>query len=139
MSSPERPRRPFNPEILTPLSSASLFARIGGGAIVWRFTVLLPLDETKPGADTESIATVEDQESLEHTLAEHFQGLSVLSEIHGHGLRAGEPEENTLLPFVVYAAPVTESDKYFGTLKEELQEALDQDTILVERQELWIL
>lgn len=139
MGSHQQPRRPFNPDVLTPVSSTSMHARIGGGAIVWRFTLLLPIDETKPGAETEEIATVGDQESLEHVLADHFKGLSVLSEINGHGLRDGNPEENTLLPFVIYAAPVTESEKYFGVLKKELEEALVQDTILVERQELWLL
>lgn len=116
-----------------------MLARIGGGAIVWRFTLLLPIDETSPGAETEEIATALDQDSLEHTLAEHFRGLSVLSELNGRGQRDGNPEENTLVPFVVYAAPLTESENYFRVLKRELEEALVQDTILVERQELWIL
>jgi hypothetical protein len=45
---------------------------------------------------------------------------------------------NTNVPYVVYAAPLTDSEEYFQALKKELQDALVQDTILVERQGVWV-
>lgn len=114
-------------------------ARIGGGAVVWRYTVLLPIDETRPGQQTKEIATGEDQSALEEMLAGQFQGVTVFMETFGFGLRDGVMEQNTNIPYVVYAAPITETEEYFHALKKELQEALAQETILIERQEVWIL
>jgi hypothetical protein len=38
----------------------------------------------------------------------------------------------------VLPSPVTEAEAYFRALREELQTALDEGVILVERQEVWI-
>ena len=46
---------------------------------------------------------------------------------------------NTNVPCVVYAAPVRASEDYFSSLKEELQAAIAQETILIEREEVWVL
>src|SRR4051812_24100234 len=131
--------RPFKPEALPTASLSTIRARIGGGAVVWRYTVLLPLDETRPGDQTKQIATGEDQAALEEMLANHFQGVTVFLETAGFGLREGQVEQNTNIPYVVYAMPITETEQYFHALKKELQEALAQETILIERQEVWIL
>jgi hypothetical protein len=45
-------------------------------------------------------------------------------------------EENEHAAFEVYAAPLQESDDYFRTLRKELQEALAEGVILIERQEV---
>jgi hypothetical protein len=45
---------------------------------------------------------------------------------------------STHLPFLVYAAAVAASEKYFEALRHELERTLDQETILVERQEVWV-
>jgi hypothetical protein len=56
----------------------------------------------------------------------------------GYGLRAGEIEFNTHWPMVVYAAAAAPAEEYFAALRRELQEALEQELILVERQEVWL-
>ena len=48
-------------------------------------------------------------------------------------------EENEHVTFEVYAAPLRESDDYFQALRKELQEALGEGVILIERQELTLL
>ncbi|MCI0458834.1 MAG: hypothetical protein L0Z62_17895 [Gemmataceae bacterium] len=46
---------------------------------------------------------------------------------------------NEHFPFVVYAAPLPESDAYFRTLQGELRDALAEGIILIERQEVIFL
>jgi len=41
--------------------------------------------------------------------------------------------------FVVYAAPLRQSDDYFQALQRELQDALGEGLILVERQDVVLL
>jgi hypothetical protein len=41
--------------------------------------------------------------------------------------------------FVVLTSPLPEAETYFRALKRELETALDEGVILVERQEVWIL
>ena len=43
------------------------------------------------------------------------------------------------MPFVVCASPIPESQDYFQALQRELQSALDEGVILVERQEVLLL
>lgn len=50
-------RRPFNPETLADFGSGTIKATIGVGAVVWRYTVLVPLEETKPKENPQRIAT----------------------------------------------------------------------------------
>jgi hypothetical protein len=108
--------------------------------VVWRYTVLLPLDETQPGKRAKKVATAKDHGvPLEQALAAHFNGVTVLPPVVGQGLREGQLETNTNVPYVVYAAPVRASEDYFSSLKEELQAALAQETILIEREEVWVL
>jgi len=49
-----------------------------------------------------------------------------------------EPESNYNAYFVVLALPGTAADRYFRALRTELQDALDEGVILVERQVVWI-
>jgi hypothetical protein len=49
-----------------------------------------------------------------------------------------EPESNCNACFVVLALPGAAADRYFRTLRTELQDALDEGVILVERQVVWI-
>ena len=132
-------RRPVNLEQLPASSIQLIRARVGGGAVIWRYVLLLPLDETKPGENTQPIATPDDLSVVESCLAEHFHGVTVLPAVAGFGLRDGKVEGNTNVPYVVFAAPTAESEHYFQTLKRELQDALVQETILIERQETWVL
>ena len=131
-------QRPFNPQILTKLSKASIKPPLGIGAVVWRYTVLVPTEETESGKSSKGIATDKDLENLETTLTKHFDGLTILAESVGYGLRGRQIELNKHAPFVVYAAATTPSELYFQTLRKELQDALAQEIILVERQEVWL-
>jgi hypothetical protein len=132
--------RPFDPTALPTSALTEIRALIGTGAVVWRYTVLLPMDETQPGKKSRRVATARDHGvPLERTLAAHFNGVTVLPPVVGQGLREGQLEMNTNVPYVIYAAPMRASEDYFRALKEELQEALAQETILIERQEVWVL
>lgn len=132
-------RRAFIPAAPLISSLPRIRARVGEGGLFWRYTVLLPVDETRAGQETRTIATPHDQDTLEQALANCFDGVTVLHPTRGCGLRAGEIELNTNIPYVVIAAPVTETEQYFLGLKKELQEALNQETILIQRQDVWIL
>jgi hypothetical protein len=131
--------RPFNPDALPTSSIRKIRARIGGGALVWRYTVLVPVEETQPGKPARGLASFDDLAILERVLAAHFRGVTVLPTVPGYGLRRGRLEMNRSIPYVVYVAPLTEGEEYLHVLKKELQDALDQETVLVERQEVWIL
>src|SRR5207247_10627012 len=108
------------------------------GRWFWRFTILVPIEETKPGRAPKPIATDEDLVNLEITLTNHFDGLTIPPDSVGYGLRGKQIEINTHTSFVVYAAASTPSDLYFQALRRELQNALVQEIILVERQEVWL-
>src|SRR5262249_699125 len=131
-----RVRRPFNPAVFADLADPSIKPLIGVGAVVWRYTVLVPLEETRLGENPQRIATVDDVENLITALSDHFDGLTVLPISLGYGLRESQLELNRHIPLVVYAAPTTPSDLYFQKLRKELEKALVQETILVERQEV---
>ncbi len=53
-------RRPFNLDVLAKLSEAPIKPLIGIGAVVWRYTVLVPKEETASGKASKRIATDED-------------------------------------------------------------------------------
>jgi hypothetical protein len=131
-------RRPFNPTVLGELATPSIKALIGVGAVVWRYTVLVPIEETKLGENPQRIATDEDLDNLQTALARDFDGLTTLPHSLGYGRRESQLELNKHTPLVVYAAPTTPSDLYFQRLRKELEEALLQETILVERHEVWL-
>ena len=130
--------RPFNPEALTPYAVDAIRPTIGIGAIVWRFTVLVPFEETGPGRESRQVVTDDDVDNLQGMLTTHFQGLTIAPMSTGYGLRAGAIEVNTHQPLIVYAAAVARAEHYFAALRRELQDALDQEVILVERQEVWL-
>jgi len=133
-----RARRPFNPAVLADLADPSIKPVIGVGAVVWRYTVLVPIGETGAGENPQQIATADDVENLITALSSHFDGLTVLPISLGYGLRESQLELNRHIPLVVYAVPTTPSELYFQKLRKELEKALIQETILVERQEVWL-
>lgn len=106
---------------------------------MWRYALLLPIEETRARQQPRQLATAADLAKLELMLATHFQGVTILSTVLGHGLREKRIEINRHIPYIVYAAPVAESEDYFQALKVELQDALGQETILIERHEVWVL
>ena len=131
-------RRPFNPQILTELSKSPIRPPLGVGAVAWRFTLLVPIEETRSGKGTKRIATDKELVILERTLTKHFDGLTILPESVGYGLREKQIELNRHAPLVVYAAAMTPSELYFQTLRQEQKDALAQEIVLVKRQEVWL-
>jgi hypothetical protein len=116
---------------------------------VYRYKILVPvaqtIRETAEAVRRVTIATGEDIQLLMGLLTEHFGGLTgtVVDPPILRGVGARDPkrpastlEENEHAAFEVYAAPLHESDDYFRTLRKELQEALGEGVILIERQEI---
>ena len=134
--------RPFDRLALDRFAVRSIRPRIGSGSPAWRFTVTVPLAEILPLQ--RQIATADDILILQEMLVEHFGGCTRLAGSSGHGLRDANqpnpyPEMNYNAYFCILAAPLPESDAYFRALRDELQDALDEGVILVERQDIWIL
>ncbi len=76
-------------------------------------------------------------------LVRHFGGVTLPPSSPGYGLRdpnhpEQEPESNYNAYFVVLASAGASTDSYFRALRAELQDALDEGVILVERQVVWI-
>lgn len=136
-------KRPFDRASLTAFAASVVRPAMGIGALVWRYTVLIPTSEQKLGEEVvETIADNADIDNLRAMLSEHFGGVTVLMPVTGHGLRdphdPASIEVNRHLPLLVYANPISPSDRYFDRLQQELCEAFDQGVILVERQEAFL-
>ncbi len=116
---------------------------MGVGALVWRYIVLLPLSEQRLGDEaTENIADADDIDNLRAMLSDDFGGTTILVPVMGYDLRDPQDptslELNRNLPFLVYANPVSASDRYFDRVDRELREAFNQGVILIERQEAFL-
>jgi hypothetical protein len=135
--------RPFNPEVLAPYATPDIRPPLGVGALVWRYTILVPISEMGPDGQMKPVASGTDLENLRETICAHFGGLTSLNTVPGYSLRdpldPASLEFNWHIPFAVYARPVTASDRYFERLQQELQEALVQGLITVEREEIFLL
>jgi hypothetical protein len=134
-------QRPFRREALDRYAVPALRIRMGPGETVWRYTLTIPLEEIRP--QKRQKATAQDLDTLQEMFADHFGGFSKLPNSSGYGPRDPTdlnraPEMNYNTAFVVLASPIPEADAYFRALREELQDALDEGVILVERQEAWI-
>jgi hypothetical protein len=73
----------------------------------------------------------------------HFGGVTLSPSSPGFGLRdpddlEQEPESNFNAHFAILASPGAAADRYFRALRTELQDALDEGVILIERQVIWI-
>jgi hypothetical protein len=134
-------QRPVRREAVEGLAIAVLRPRMGPGETLWRFTLTVPLEEIRPRKRQK--ATAEDLDTLQQMFVVHFGGFTRLGDSTGYGLRdpekpGEEPEMNVNTSFVVLASPVPEAEVYFRALREELEVALDEGVILVERQTVWI-
>ena len=134
-------QRPFRPEILDHFASTHLLPRLLPGRRVWRYRVTVPLEQIKPTQKPK--ATPRDQNQLRRLFVRHFGGVTLPSSSAGYGLRdpdhpEQEPEVNYNAYFVILASPGTAADRYFRALRAELQDALDEGVILIERQVVWI-
>jgi len=134
---------PFDPEVLSAFAVPGIKAPLGVGALAWRYTVFVPLEEINQDLEVRHLATVSHLEALAATLCQHFNGLSISPALKGWGLRDPRNphsiEFNKNVPFVIYTSATTSSEKYFEALQRELQRCLEQGLILVERQEVFLV
>jgi hypothetical protein len=142
------PKRPFNPEALSRFVVPELRARLGADTVaVWRYTVFVPVEEYRADGQMLPVATANDLESLEGMLADHFGGITApaaVPALKGAGARdPAHPEAtrefNRHATFTIYAAARGISDEYFRALRRELEDALAEGVILIERQDVTIL
>jgi hypothetical protein len=134
-------QRPFRPEVLERFTTERLRPNLGRRGLIWRFSVSVPLAQISPTRKPK--ATLRDVNKIRRMCVRHFGGVTLPPASTGYGLRDPDdperkPELNYNRYFVVLASPIQEADKYFRALREELQEALDEGVILVERQDVWI-
>jgi hypothetical protein len=119
---------------------------------VYRYRVLVPLaqviQESAHAVRRVLIASSDDLEALQVAFIRHFGGVTVHHQtpaaLRGVGARdpsdvAGTLEQNEHAAFEVYTAPVQEADDYFRALRQELQEALQEGVILIERQQVTLI
>jgi hypothetical protein len=139
------PRELFVPVIQAEVGSAVPL-------LVHRYRILVPLFQViRESAQTfhrVAVATKDDVDTLRNVLIRHFGGVTVLHQppapASGIGARdpsnvAGTLEQNEHVAFEVYAAPIQESDDYFRALRHELEEALQEGVILIERQQVTLI
>ena len=134
-------QRPFRPEVLEPFADAHLVPRLLPGRRLWRYKVTVPIEQIKPTRKPK--ATPRDENQLRRSFVRHFGGVTLLPSSPGYGLRdpdhpEQQPESNYNAYFVVLASPGSAADRYFRALRTELQDALNEGVILIERQVVWI-
>src|SRR5205823_12144342 len=129
------PPRPFNPDALRPYAVPWLVPNVGNWSTVWRYTVLVPVEQLLSDGTSKSIASAEDILALELMLVEHFGGITKQPKRAGIGARDPRKLRETLETnrheiFQVYAPPSPISDQYFQALRFELQDALVEGQVL---------
>jgi hypothetical protein len=137
-------------EAFVPVVQAEIGAAVP--QLVHRYRLLVPIAQlvrdTTHTIRRVVVATDADIFTLRNTLIRHFGGVTVLHQppapAFGVGARdpanvAGTLEQNEHVAFEVYAAPVQECDDYFRAIRRELEEALQEGVILIERQQVMLL
>jgi hypothetical protein len=119
---------------------------------VYRHRLLVPIAQIIRESAHEvrrvSVAAEADIFTIRNALIRHFGGVTVLHQLPApaFGVGARDPsnvadtlEQNEHIAFEVYAAPVQASDDYFRALRGELQQALQEGVILIERQQITLV
>lgn len=119
---------------------------------VARYRLLVPIAQlivTASGEiERDMVATLNDLNTIEKTFVRHLGGATVHlqepSPIRGVGARdpldvVGTGEQNEHAMFEVYAAPIHASDEYFRAVRRELEDALGEGVILIERQHVTLI
>ncbi len=60
------PPRPFNPEALRPYAFPWLVPNVGNWSAVWRYTVLLPMEQVLPDGNVKPVASKQDEHDLHY-------------------------------------------------------------------------
>jgi hypothetical protein len=137
-------QRPFNPDALKPHATSWLQANVCNWSSVWRYTVLVPVEQAQDDGTVRSVATADDLKNLELMFVAHLGGMTILPTVQGRGCRDPKRPRETLetnkhAAYVLYAPAAYVSDQYFQALRAELQEALEEGIVMVERQEALLL
>jgi hypothetical protein len=119
---------------------------------VYRYRLLLPIAQifsrTEDDVRRVVVARADDLDTIQNTFIRHFGGVTLLTQqpspIRGVGARdpadvSGTLERNEHAMFEVYAAPIHASDEYFRAVRRELEEALGEGVILIERQQVTLI
>ncbi|MGH7171958.1 MAG: hypothetical protein ACRELG_16910 [Gemmataceae bacterium] len=119
---------------------------------VYRYRLLVPVAQIIRESAQEVrrilVASEGDIFAIRNVLIRHFGGVTVLHQppAPAFGIGARDPsnvsntlEQNEHIAFEVYAAPVQDSDDYFRALRSELEEALQEGVILIERQQVTLI
>ncbi len=119
---------------------------------VHRYRLLVPIAQVVRESSHElrrvPVATDADIFTIRNALIRHFGGVTVLHQppAPAFGVGARDPsnvadtlEQNEHVAFEVYGVPVQETDDYFRALRRELEEALHEGVILVERQQVTLV
>ena len=135
---------PFNPDALKPYAVPWLLPNVGNWSSVWRYTVLVPVQQIRDDGTIQTVATDQDILALELMFIEHFGGITRPPQSLGVGARdPRRPREtretNRHEVFQVYAPQAPASDQYFQALRFELQAALLEGQVLVAREDVLLL
>jgi hypothetical protein len=138
------PPRPFNPDALKPYAVPWLVPNVGNWSAVWRFTVLVPVEQLLSDGTVKPVASEQDVAALELMLIEHFGGITRPPRSLGVGARdparpRDTQETNAHEVFQVFAPQSPASDQYFQALRFELQTALVEGQILIGREDVLLL
>jgi hypothetical protein len=138
------PRRPFNPDALAPYAVPWLIPNVGNWSEVWRYTVLLPVEQILNEGAVGPVASAQEVGVLELMLIEHFGGITRPPQSLGVGARDPKRpretrEANRQEIFQVFAPKSPASDQYFQALRFELQEALAEGQLPISREDVLLL
>jgi hypothetical protein len=136
--------RPFNPEALKPYAVPWLTPNVSNWSAVWRYTVLVPVEQIQGDGTKRRVATDADIATLELMFIEHFGGITRPPRRLGVGARDPRRLQETLETnvhevFQIYAPNAPVSDQYYQALRFELQDALVEGQVLVEREDVLLL
>jgi hypothetical protein len=137
-------QRPFDPDALKPYAVPWLSPNVSNWSAVWRYTVLVPVEQIQGDGTRRRVATDADIANLELMFIEHFGGITRPPRRLGVGARdSGRPKEtaetNEHEVFEIYAPNAPVSDQYFQALRFELQAALVEGQVLVAREDVLLL
>jgi hypothetical protein len=135
---------------LVPVIQADVGSKVS--VETYRYRLLLPLAQiiSRTADDVRRIviADEDDLDIIQNTFIRHFGGVTLQTQqpspIRGVGARdpgdvPGTLERNEHAVFEVYAAPVHASDEYFRAVRRELEDALGEGVILIERQHVTLI
>jgi hypothetical protein len=119
---------------------------------VYRYRLLVPIAQiitvTAGEVARVVVANRDDLQTIQKTFVRHFGGVTLQSDqaspIHGVGARdpsdvSGTGEQNEHAVFEILAARIDASNVYFRAVRRELEDALGEGVILIERQDVTLV